>query len=165
MLKNLWEGSADFAWVPFAIDIRRIPYVDFMPTIDRAHSGIFIRYQTDQEFHWNLFLVMFSKELWCTLFVVALIISLTIFAMEFVWLKPVCYVLQNFKFYMIFSWSNLYNISSQFCQLLIIFGHHLWPFLVVNQLHLKLDLTSLTEFSYLYICYVVLSSGLSIGDI
>ena len=89
MLKNLWDGSADFAWVPFAIDIRRIPYVDFMPTIDRAHSGIFIRHQNDQEFHWNLFLEMFSKELWCTLFVVALIISLTIFAMESVWLKPV----------------------------------------------------------------------------
>ena len=104
MLKNLWEGSADFAWVPFAIDIRRIPYVDFMPTIDRAHSGIFIRHQNDQEFHWNLFLEMFSKELWCTLFVVALIISLTIFAMECVWLKPIPVCLLYYRIF------NLYDI-------------------------------------------------------
>ena len=90
MIKNVWEGSADFAWVPFAIDLRRIPYVDFMPIIDTGHSGIFIRNQNDQEFHWNLFLEMFSMELWCTLFMVALIISLTIFAMECVWQKPVC---------------------------------------------------------------------------
>ena len=90
MIKDLWEGTADFAWVPFAIDLRRIPYVDFMPIIDRGHSGIFIRNQNDQEFHWNLFLEMFSTELWCTIFMAALIISFTIFAMEFVWANPVC---------------------------------------------------------------------------
>ena len=30
MLKNLAEGSADFAWAPFGVVPARIPYIDFM---------------------------------------------------------------------------------------------------------------------------------------
>ena len=85
VFQNLVDGSLDFASGPFMIKPLRLQFVDFLPTIDRAHDAIFIPTEdSSEEIDWNVFFEPFSIEAWIAVTTKCVIFTIFVTIIEWV---------------------------------------------------------------------------------
>ena len=89
MMLNVVEGSADFIWAPFSMVPMRFPFLDFMPPLSMDYGALLIpsNLDYDVEVDWTLYIQPFSIEVWLTLFVWALILAISIYIMNWLYLN------------------------------------------------------------------------------
>ena len=83
IVKDLAEGSADIIVTGLAVLQTRMLVIDYLPTITEEYAAIFVPLEDDVEgLDWTVYYVPFSKELWFTIFITALIMTIFLFFME-----------------------------------------------------------------------------------
>ena len=95
MIRNLHEGSADFAFVPYGLKLERMAFADFLPVLDRAYVGIFLPdLGSFETFHWTLFSEIFVSQVWILIVASSAILAISLFCMGRLFLskKPVIYI-------------------------------------------------------------------------
>ena len=111
MLENLYDGSADFGWTSFSMTKGRLHLVEYLPIITNLYASIFIpRISEVQDIDWQLYFRSFSKELWGAVLFTAIIFSMFVYIIEWIFCKrPVCKTLvisinhKSFSTFLLFS--------------------------------------------------------------
>ena len=178
-VKDLVEGSVDLIVTGLAKLQTRLLVIDYLPILTEEYSAIFIPFDNGVEgLDWAVYHGLFSKELWFTIFITALVMTIFLYIMEWLKHKSVSKIYQRSSLFVDIFWANLManfggdppeseltelNSYKVFTFTLLVCGFIIWSTynaVLISQLSVKIvklpfhDLDSLSKSNYRYIIFI-----------